>query len=314
MSPKINYSIVIPVYGTDRSLTELSERIKKVFENLEETYEIIFVDDDSPNPETWKTLKTISQSTTQVKAIKLARNFGKPGAILCGFMKSSGRYIITMDDDLQHLPEDIPNLIRHEEHDVVVGRFSNKNHSFFKRFTSRLKSWFDYKLTKKPKNVVMGPFKLIKRRIVSNMLNIKTPHPFISSHILYFTRDIVNVDVKHASRPYEDSLFSPNRRLKQFSNLLINQSSFLLNLTAILGVLMSFSSFIGVLFLLWNKFVLEKSSVSGWTSTMIVLLLSSGLILFSVGIIGQYLIRIIHLTEIRPPFAISEESEYNKNL
>ncbi len=109
----IKYSIVIPVYDSAESLTALAGRIEKVFdEKINGRYEIIMVDDGSSNLKTWKTIEDLSAAYPPVKGIRLTRNFGKAGALLCGFEEAKGDYIITMDDDLQNLPEDIPLLLR----------------------------------------------------------------------------------------------------------------------------------------------------------------------------------------------------------
>ena len=126
------FSIVIPVFNTVDTLPEIVKRVGKIFdEKIKEPYEIIFVDDASDNPNTWKKLEEINKKNTRIKILQLTRNFGQQAATLCGIRESKGNFIITMDDDLQHPPENIPNLIDKKHHDIVIAQFLEKKHIFF---------------------------------------------------------------------------------------------------------------------------------------------------------------------------------------
>lgn len=304
------YSVVIPCYGTDKSIIELAKRIHLVFtDHIKENYEVIFIDDFSPNINTWTTLKEVKQMFPQnTSIIQLTRNFGKAGAVLCGFSKVKGDYVITLDDDLQQSPEDILKLIPHkEENDVVIGYFKNKSHNFLKKNSSKIKRVFDYYLIGKPKHIHSTPFKLFQRKIVDEMVKIKTPYPFIAALMFYVTKNIKMVEVSHHKRKYDKSNFNIFKRLKQFSNLLINNSSFLLRFVAFIGFLTSFLSFSYGLLIFIKQVFFDGSKIAGWTSIMVVSLILGGLILLSIGITGEYLIRIIKGVESRPPFIIREE-------
>lgn len=303
----MDYSIVIPVYNSSGSLVELADRIRNVFlSNVEGSFEIIYVDDGSSNPETWQVLARLAEQNSYVKAIQLTRNFGKPGAVICGLHEATGKYIITMDDDLQHLPEDIPLLIEHREHDVVVAHFADKKHSGVKKVFSTINNWFETKLLGKPAHIKSTPFKLIRAEIVKAMLAIKTPYPYVAALIYYITKDAVAVNVHHGKRPYNKSDFTLRGMLSIFSNLMINNSAFLLKLVAFLGISMSIlSGAVGAYFLYKKVFI--GIPVSGWTSIVVILLAIGGILLFSVGIVGEYLIRIINGIEHKPPFVIRKK-------
>ena len=167
---KETLSIVIPVYNTVTSLTNLVKRIDDTLSPLGVCYEIIFVNDASPNPETWPHLEKLALTHKQVRVVSLMRNFGQQAATLCGFEHAMGDYILTMDDDLQHRPEEIPNLWEERSHDIVIGQFSRKHHSLFKRITSRLKGWFDHILIGKPKNIHLSSFRLLNRSVVDDIV------------------------------------------------------------------------------------------------------------------------------------------------
>lgn len=307
-SPSVAYSVVIPVYNSFETIRELIDRLEAVFRDpIDASYEIVFIDDASPRPETWQTLEELSRSRPEVRAIRLMRNFGKPGAVMCGFQEARGRHVITLDDDLQQLPEDIPLLLEQRQHDVVMGRFKERHDTLFARTTSRIKGWFDALLLGKPRSIQVTPFKLFKSEIVKAMAEIRTPYPFIPALMFYLTRDVVNVEVSHEPRRIGKSGFTLKKKVRQFLNLLINNSSLLLQAVASVGILISVGAMV-----LGGVTVIRKLmfgiSVSGWTSLMVALLVIGGLILFSLGVIGEYLIRIINGVERRPPFVVRNRS------
>lgn len=310
---KVTYSVVVPVYNSTQSLVELVERLDKVFKNIvQDTYEVILVDDASPNPRTWLVMEHLAEHYNEVHIVQLMRNFGKHGAVICGFEQARGDYIFTLDDDLQHIPEDIPKFIEKRGHDVVIGAFSNKHHSFFKILVSRIKGWFDQKLLGKPAYIQTGPFKLYKVEVVKAMLKIKTPYPFISALMFYATQDIVMLDLEHGSRKFGRSGFTLKKMLKTFSNLLINNSSFLLQVVSVMGVTISILSFLLGIYLV-IKNLTTGIGVPGWTSLIVVILVTNGLILFAIGIVGEYLIRIISGVENRPPYIIRKQYHKHHN-
>jgi glycosyltransferase involved in cell wall biosynthesis len=307
-SSTTKYSVIIPVFNSTHSLIELAARLQKVFsDSVKEPWEIIFIDDASPNKETWDVLESLCSTNNNVKAVQLMRNFGKQGAMMCGFEEAKGKYIITMDDDLQHFPEDIPALIRAQDHDVVIGNFLKKNHSLWKKMLSGINGWFEEKLINKPKHIKNTPFKMIKAEVIDQIKNIRSPYPYIPALLFFVTKDIVMVDVNHGKRLYNTSGFTIGKMYKTFSNLLFNNSSFLLQIIATTGISISLLSFLAGLFYLIKKLTVGIA-VPGWTSLMIVTLFIGGLILFSIGVLGEYLIRIINAIENRPAYLVRKKS------
>ncbi|MBD3362739.1 glycosyltransferase [Candidatus Dojkabacteria bacterium] len=302
------YSVVIPVYNSSKSLIELIPKIKQVFENsIRESYEIILVNDSPNNEQTRKTLDKLNTKFESLIIIELFRNFGRPGALLAGFKESRGDYIIMMDDDLEHPPEVIPKLIENQGHDIVIAYFSKKTHNIFRRIVSKIKGWFDYKLLGKPKHIKNSGFKLINRKIIDAVNKLHTPNPFISALLFYVSRDIVNVEIPHGRRKYGKSGYSFVKLLSQFSNLLFNNSSFMLKIIFYIGIFFFFISIVLITYFIYLRFIKEEV-VAGWTSLIVLELFFGGLILFSLGIIGEYLIRIISVTEKRPAYIIKEKT------
>jgi glycosyltransferase involved in cell wall biosynthesis len=301
------YSVVIPVYNSTQTLGELVSRLGQVFLEIGEGHEVVFVDDASPDPETWPILKALAEQHNEVHATRLMRNFGKAGAVLCGLRQAKGEWIITIDDDLQHAPEDIPILLEKKTHDVVIGAFSNrKKHSVMQHITSRMKRYFDAKVLGVPPGICMSPFKLFRANVVAHMTAIETTHPFIPALMLQATRDLVQVQITHHPRQHGRSAFSLRKRLRHFSNLIFGNSSLVLRGLAMLGMTISCLSLLYGGWLVLSYFWKDQT-VPGWTSLMVVTLTLGGLIMFSLGVIGEYLIRMIERMEKRPAYLVREK-------
>jgi dolichol-phosphate mannosyltransferase/undecaprenyl-phosphate 4-deoxy-4-formamido-L-arabinose transferase len=302
-------SIVIPVFNSTTTLEQLVARISAVFAGLPEfDHEIIFVDDASDCPETWPTLKRLAQGHPQVRAVQLMRNFGQTPATFCGMKFARGQYIITLDDDLQHVPEDIPLLLAHRDHDAVFGQFRELKHSAPKRALSLLKNWILSFLIDKPKGLQLTSFRLFRREVAQAMLSVVTsPQSTLPPLLFFLTRDIATVQVSHNARAEGKSNYTLGRIFKMARNLMVNETVVLLKLIGQLGFGIALLSFVGGVAVLASKIVLKKT-VIGWASTMIVLLVVGGLILFCLGIIGQYLARLINGVEGRPAFVVRREA------
>ena len=302
----IDYSVVVPVYNSVQSLENLCDRISAVFNELGASFEIIFVDDSSPNPNTWPKLRELT-NRSHVRALRFARNFGQQPATICGLDKARGSWVITMDDDGQHAPEDFSKMLALKHHDVVIGELENRKHTFTKRMFSIIKGRFDRIILGKPKGLRLSAFRLLRRETVDAILMLKgTPYPFIPAMVFYATKDVVGVSVGHHERQEGVTGYGFKRMIKLFQNLLINNSSLLLRYIGNLGISISMLSFILGSYFIYKKLVFNTEAI-GWTSVIVSLLFIGGLVLFSIGVIGEYLIRIINTVEGKPIYLVREE-------
>lgn len=300
------YSVVVPVYNSVQSLEKLCDRVEAVFSELGHSFEIVFVDDCSPNKATWPKLEELC-GRQYVRAIRFSRNFGQQPATICGLEKARGQWIITMDDDGQHAPEDFPLLIAQGDHDVVIGELQEKKHTFSKRVFSLIKGRFDRIILDKPKDLKLSAFRLIRRETVDGMLLLKgTPYPFIPAMMFYVTKDVVGVPVRHLERTEGTTGYTFRRMIKLFQNLLINNSSLLLRYIGNMGISIAILSFLLGSYFVYKKLFFNIETI-GWTSVIVSLLFIGGLLLFSLGVLGEYLIRIINTVERRPIYLIREE-------
>ena len=298
------YSIIVPVYKSTKSLKELSARIKVVFDTIQDAdYELIFINDSPFFSETVKTLSQLSENDQNVVVIELMKNFGQQAATLCGVENAKGDYLVTMDDDLQHAPEDIVCLMGKQEHDVVIAKFTGKKHNLFKRIVSEIKSYFDHVILGKPKHIKLTAYRLIKADIAKLMFKRNTPYPFIPALLFSITDDVVNVEIEHHARSEGKSSYTFVKMLQVFSNLIINNSSFLLRMIGYIGMFIALFSGVSTVAIVVKK-IFYGHVIVGWTSIMLTIIFFGGLILFTLGVIGEYLIRIIATTEQRPVYYV----------
>jgi glycosyltransferase involved in cell wall biosynthesis len=311
MSEKMNdlprVSVVIPVYGSP-VLETLTQRIEEVLGQTGESFEIIFVDDGSPDAGTWPTLQRLTREHDRVRAIQLTRNFGQQAATLCGLREAQGEVVVTLDDDLQHDPRDILALLALRDHDIVIGQFQQKEHHFLRRAASRVKKVFDEIVIGKPKHLQLSSFRLLSRIIVDGILSMRTPHPFLPALMFHVTKDVVGVPISHSRRAAGRSGYTLRKLLRLFSYLVINNSSILLRTAAYAGLIFALVSFSLAAGVIYRKLV-HGIAVQGWTSLFAAGMLMGGLMLVSIGIVGEYLIRIIETSESRPTYFVRRRSE-----
>jgi dolichol-phosphate mannosyltransferase/undecaprenyl-phosphate 4-deoxy-4-formamido-L-arabinose transferase len=306
---RFEISVVIPVYRSAESLGELYSRLSAALDALTNSWEIVFVNDCSPDA-SWEKLKALSANDSRVVAVNLMRNFGQQNALMCGFSYSRGDYVVTMDDDLQHPPEEIAKLhaeIVKGEADVVVGSYRNKQHNAFRKFGTLLaKRLANYTLGI-PTDFDLTSFRIVRRQIVQEAVKFNTGRPRVGLILFSITTNIVNVETEHHARMHGRSGYTLPRLLGDFVDSILNYSSLPLRLASYLGIGASFISFIlAVYYLLLYAF--RGFAVSGFATIVVLILFVSGVILLTLGVTGEYLARIIHSSEYNPQFVVREEA------
>ena len=302
----VDFSVVVPVYNSEKSLKELHKRLSETFNQMNKTFEIIFVNDGSID-RSLKILKKIKKQNENVKVIDLYRNYGQQNALMCGFNYCSGRYIITMDDDLQHSTEDIPVLYNKilEGFDAVFGSYISKQDKFYKNFGSFLIRKLNHKIFNVKKNLKFSSFRIIRKDIIDQIRNNKTTFPYISGMLLHITRNIANVTVKHEKREYGKSNYTFKKLLKLSFNLLINHSTIPLRIFGYIGLLISFLSFfIGIIFMI--KQIISGQAPAGWTSLIVLVSFYNTLILIIFFVIGEYISRILKESSNEKQYSVKE--------
>jgi glycosyltransferase involved in cell wall biosynthesis len=306
---KIDYSIIIPVYNSEKTLEELISRIERIFNEMSLSVEIIMIDDGSSD-KSWDLLKKFHLVNPKIKIIHLIRNFGQHNALLAGFSICTGKFIITLDDDLQHPPEEIPKLISriNDGYFVVYGKYPPSNSNFIENFLSQFYQKLVHKILAIPNNLFISSFVIYRREVVQNIIAIKSSYPFLPAMTIKSVplNKISNTDVVHYRRMTGTSNYGLMKYLKYSLNLIINYSSLPLVFLASFGFLLSIISICFGFWIIFQRLVDPTYGIMGWNSLMAALCFLGGAILMSMGIIGEYLRRILAETSYGQQYVIGE--------
>ena len=304
-------SIVIPVYNSEGNLEVLSKKIERVFQQINRKYEIIFVNDFSRDS-SWLIIEELSKGNKNIKGINLRRNFGQDSALMAGLKYVSGEYIIIMDDDLQHNPDDIPSLIRELEKgfDVCYALFKNKNQTLLKNFGS----WFNGKVANiminKPKEIYLSPFKAFKAEIAKELFTYDGPYPYLDGFIFRTTRNITQIPIQHLVRYSGIGNYNLTKSIKVWLKLFTNFSVKPLRIATYCGFISATIGFIiGMYFIL--KSILGEVSPGGWASTITIVIFLGGVQLITLGMIGEYIGRMFLYINKSPQYIIKDKINLN---
>lgn len=302
----IEISVIIPCYNSSKSIEELSDRLKISLEKLNVTYEVIYVNDCSKD-DTVNVAKEIASKYENFKLIDLMFNVGQFRTLYCGLENAKGKYVVTMDDDLQHRPEDIEklyNTIKDDENiDAIFGKTVEKKHSGLRKVGSFMIRKVNELIFNKPKELTMSSFRILRYELVDTITSHKTMFPIFGPMILKSTNRIINIDIEHQKRKHGKSNYNLKMLLKTTFDNIINFSSLPLKYISLLGIFVSIFSFTLAFIYIFRYFVLD-TSVSGWTTLVVLINFYSGLILLSIGIIGEYLVRVLAEVQGYPKYKI----------
>lgn len=289
-------SVVIPVYRSKMILPNLQERLTPALDGLAKDWEVILVDDGS-NDGTWETMMDLRGTDRRYKLIQLVRNHGQQHALLCGLQHSSGDVVVTMDDDLQNPPEEIGKLIAKlgGEIDIVIGRINqDKKHTAFRNFGSRLVQRLVASILHKPRDLALSSFRAMTRLATDSICSYRGAHPYFPA--LMFNAvpasRITNAEVRHDRRAEGTSTYTLRKLVKLASFLLINHSTMPLRFVTLWGIVLSFGALAYAGYVLTGALFYD-SPATGWPSLAIMVSFFSGNILMALGIIGEYVGRLL---------------------
>ena len=300
----MEYSVVIPVYGSACILPELHNRLTIAMQGLGKTYEIIFVDDCGLD-NAWQVLQGLVVKDPAVTAIQLMRNSGQSNATLCGLAHTSGELVFTLDDDLQHPPEEIPRLLEamNEDVDVIMGVPMEKKHHWFRRLGSRLVHNLNCYFLGKDHHLRFSSFRLMRKTVVKALLELRTLSPALGPMINSVTHRINNTVVLHAPRKEGRSSYTLRSLLSLVMSNLIGYSMLPLRLLAVIGLIGIILSFAFSIILL-VRYLTGGILVPGWTTIALLLLMISGFNFFAFSILGEYVLRILQRVNHTPQYCV----------
>ena len=298
-------SIVIPVYNSAETLEELFSGIHHHLKNIQK-FEVIFVDDGSKDG-SWEKIAGLKEKfPEEVRAIKLSKNFGQHNAIFCGFGFVEGDLVLTMDDDMQHPASEIPKLLAafyEKKVDVIYGVYNSKKHGAVRNAGSLFVQRSSVYVSG---NTGIGSsFRLMKKSLVEKVVYHKfQAHVFIDEILHWYTSRFATVEVEHHERKGGKSGYTLYRLMIMYFDIMINYTTIPLKLMTWIGLLSSFVTFALGMRFIYRKLFLQVQP--GFTAQIVTILFSTSLLMFCMGIIGQYLYKIYHLQSRKPAWAIEQ--------
>ena len=301
------YSVVIPVYNSARIVATVVERSVAFFRTQGWSCEIILVNDGGRDA-SWAVIAELARSHESVIAINLLRNYGQHNAVFAGMHQSRGAFVITIDDDLQNPPEEISHLVRvanEGQHDVVFGKFQQKKHSLVRRIGSGIIRTMNNRIFLCPAAITPSNFRLMRRDVVTRMLDYKTSYPYTTGLALMFAHSVGNASVQHLERAEGKSNYNLYKIISLVLRILFNYSIWPLRLVTLTGFAISFVSFLIGVIVVARK-LLDNIQIEGWTGIIVMLAVLNGLIILMLGMLGEYVIRILQHLNSRETFYIKE--------
>jgi glycosyltransferase involved in cell wall biosynthesis len=299
MQKKYALSIVIPIYNSAATIGRLIEELVKF--PIEGGYEIILVNDGSSDESAAVCARLVEKHSVPITFVNLSRNFGEHNAVMAGLHHSCGKYVITMDDDMQNPPSEVLKLYNYactSGKDVVYTSFQNKEHDSFRNFGSWLTNRAADMLLDKPKGLYLSSFRCMTAFVVEQICNYTGPYSYIDGLILQITQNIDTIEVVHLPRNVGRSNYTLRKLIHLWLNMFVNFSIMPLHISTILGIVLSVIGILGVIevtveYLIWG-------APRGYGTIVCVILIFSGVQLFIIGLIGEYIGR-LHLTSNKKP-------------
>lgn len=310
MQDKFDISIVVPLYKCADHLISLSERLLKVLDSLSVKYEIIYVNDGSPQRD-WQIVQELSAKHNSIKGVNLSRNFGQHYAITAGLENSSGEWIVVMDGDLQDQPEEIVALYTKalEGYDIVMGLRTRRQDRWLKKISSAVfYRVFSY-LTDTEQDERVANFGIYHRRVINAILKMKDTVKYFPTMVQWVGFKQTKISIRHAKRDSGGSSYTMHTLLKLAFNNIIAFSDKPLRLTVSIGFFLTILSLLFAV-IVFIRYLSGQIVVSGYASLIFSIWFLSGLIIAILGIIGIYLGKVFERVKDRPVYIIAEKINF----
>jgi len=302
----LNISIVIPVYNSQETLDELIQRISRMLPDLSEEFEVILVNDGSRD-RSWDTITQLAREYNWVRGINLMRNYGQHNALLCGVRAANFDVIVTMDDDLQHPPEEIHKLLDKltEDYDVVYGTPQGGQHGLWRKMAS----W----LTKQALQSAMGAgtarnisaFRAFRSRVRDAFSHFQNPYVSLDVLLTWGTNRFSHIPVRHDPRYAGETNYTFRKLVAHALNMITGFSVLPLRFASLLGFTFAIFGLMVLLYVI-GRFLILGYSVPGFPFLASTIAIFSGVQLFALGIIGEYLARMHFRLMDRPSYVVRE--------
>ena len=308
-------SFVIPCYNSTKTIGTVVEEIKKVMqgEMKKYDYEIVLVNDGSPDGTTFNAILEIVRKEKHIKGINLARNFGQPSAVMAALNHATGDYVVCGDDDGQTPFNELPKLFEkiEEGYDLVEAKYAvREKRSLFRRLGTLMNEGMATWLISKPKGLELTTYWVVKRFVVNQMIEYPNSYPYLGGLMLRSTQNACNVNVTHRKRLVGKSGYNIRKMIELWLNGFTSFSVKPLRLMSKIGIVVSCLGFLyGIAIIIFKIF--DPTISAGYSSIMAVNLFMFGVLFFFMGLIGEYVGRIYISLNKAPQFVVKdyEESE-----
>jgi len=304
-------SIVIPVYNSQDNLAELARQIQDALSDMR--YELILVNDGSRD-RSWDVIVELCKVYPDIIGVNLRKNSGQDNAIMAGLSYAAGNYTVIMDDDIQHSPYDIMKLYDEcrKGYDICYANFLKKNQALWKN----LGSWFNGKiadiLIDKPKHIYLSPFQIIRKDVVDEVLKYRGPYPYVQGLLLQITSNVTQITIDHHERFRGRGNFNFFRSMSVFFKLATSFSVYPLRIASLMGFLVASLGFGLAVYYLIDYF-LSDHKVEGWLTLVLINLIIGGMVLTSIGLIGEYMGRMYLSLNAKPQYTIKETVHFKED-
>lgn len=310
---KEKISFVIPCYNSTDTIASVVQEIKTVMntEMCIYDYEIILVNDGSPDGTTYDAILDIIKAEKNIKGINLARNFGQPSAVMAALNHATGDYAVCGDDDGQTPFNELPKLFQkiQEGYDLVEARYAvREKRSFFRKIGTVMNEGMATWLIAKPKGLELTTYWAVKKFVVDQMIEYPNAYPYLGGLMLRATQNACNVDVTHRERLSGSSGYSLKKMIELWLNGFTSFSVKPLRLMSMVGIFVAVVGFIYGIGVIINK-ILDPHVNAGYSSIMSVNLFMFGVLFFFMGMIGEYVGRIYISLNKAPQFVVKDYEE-----
>jgi undecaprenyl-phosphate 4-deoxy-4-formamido-L-arabinose transferase len=305
MRPEI--SIVVPVYSASTGLSTLFDRIAAVLDAAHRTFELILVDDRG-NLAAWPAIQALAARDERVLGLRLGRNFGQHAATMCGIANARGEYVVTMDEDLEHPPEALPDLLAacSEAQPLVYGVFPQRTHAWYRNITSELMRW-SLKKSFPDLNESYTSYRVMHRALASRLAEFQLSRPYIDGMLSWLTSSVGTVTVAHGTRDDGRSAYTLRRLVSHALNIFVTFSNVPLRMASYGGVVMATVGFLYLLYVVYGRLT-GRITDPGYASLMSVVLCACGIQLVILGLLGEYVGRLMGAANRKPVYAVQSST------
>ncbi len=309
-------SFVIPCYNSTKTIGTVTAEIAKTMKERmsQYDYEIILVNDCSPDGTTYHTICELSEEDRHIRGIDLARNFGQPSAVMAALNHVRGDYVVCGDDDGQTPFCDLPLLFAKldEGYDVIEAKYTQREkRSLFRKLGTFMNESMATWLVNKPKGIVLTTYWVIRRFVADEMIKYPNSYPYLGGLMMRATQKVCNVDVVHRTRLEGKSGYNIKKMLNLWLSGFTSFSVKPLRITTVCGVMLAVIGLIAGAVTIIRK-IMDPSILAGYSSLMAVMLLLFGMLFIILGMMGEYIGRIYISLNNAPQFVIREKTNFDE--